>query len=140
MNASPFVYSMPADPSQTLTTRGGPYRVTPGRGIIDAAGNLIAHAHARSAVTRDGGAFENRGADGIAPHEADGNAHALAAMMNAAENVHALVDALNCYRRTVAHLQRNTNAEEWETHGDWAALESRALAALAPFEPQKVAP
>lgn len=42
-----------------------------------------------------------------------------------------LVSALQAYQLTVSNLQRTTNPEEWETHGDWGRLDRMAADALA---------
>lgn len=46
----------------------------------------------------------------------------------------AVAEALRDYMRLVAHLQRYTNPEEWETHGDWARLRANAERALAQYD------
>jgi hypothetical protein len=118
--------SVPADPCRAMTA-ALPLRVIAGRGLVDARGRIIATARCDGAMDAHG--YIVHDADrGLTFTQADANAHAIAHALN---NAPRLADALRDYVRTIEHLQRVTNPEEWATHGDWSTLAMRARAALS---------
>ena len=79
-------------PDSRRLVAAAPFRVIAGRGIVDACGRLIATAHARRMLDGSGyvvDAYENEQLAehhprALSPCDADGNAHAIAAALNAA--------------------------------------------------------